>query len=257
MILALDIGNSQIFGGVFDAQGDLLFNFRKSSKSSTSSDEIGVFLKNVLRENLFDPADIKKIAFCSVVPDLNHSLASCCLKYFNLNPFILRSGVKTGLKIKYRNPIEVGADRIANSIAATKMFPGKNLVVIDFGTATTFCVISAAKEYLGGLIMPGLRLMMESLEENTSKLPKVSITKSTSPVGRSTVECIQSGIYLNTLYTAKEVTNSISKEFFNGETVTVLGTGGFARLFEDEGVFEEFIPELVLKGLYYSLEMNT
>ena len=145
MILALDVGNSQIFGGVI--RGDeILFRFRKTSKSGSSSDEVGVFLRSVLRENDIEPSQITQIAMCSVVPDVVHSLRNACKKYFGLNPFILEPGVRTGLKIGYRNPIEVGADRIANAIAASHLFPQKDLIIIDLGTATTFCAITSSKE---------------------------------------------------------------------------------------------------------------
>src|SRR6185437_9265810 len=132
MILTLDIGNTQIHAGVFD--GDKIkFQFRRSTHSGMSSDEFGVFLRVVLRENGIDPKAIRQIALCSVVPDIVHSIKNACKKYFDLNPFILQVGTKTGLKIKYRNPVEVGADRIANAIAATRMFSGKNLIVVDYG----------------------------------------------------------------------------------------------------------------------------
>ena len=128
MILTLDVGNSQIHGALFQNK-QIKFQFRKSTKHGTSSDEIGLFLTQLLREYGIDKRDIQEIAMCSVVPDLNHSVGSACLKYFDRQPFILRAGVKTGLKIKYRNPVEVGADRIANAIAVTQLYPGKNAVI--------------------------------------------------------------------------------------------------------------------------------
>jgi type III pantothenate kinase len=145
MILTLDIGNTQIHAGVFD-QEQIQLQFRKSTHSGMSSDEFGTFLRSVLRENDLDYKLIKQIALCSVVPDAVHSVKNACKKYFDINPFILQAGTKTGLKIKYRNPLEVGADRIANSIAATRIYPGKNLIVVDYGTATTFCVITKDKD---------------------------------------------------------------------------------------------------------------
>src|SRR5688572_174328 len=154
MLLCLDVGNSHIYGGVF-AQEILTLRFRHTSKSSTS-DEFGIFLKSVLRENHCSPNSINQIAICSVVPQLDYSLRSACFKYFSIEPFFLQAGVKTGLNIKYRNPVDVGADRIANAIAATHEFPEKNLIIIDFGTATTFCVINHQKAYLGGAILPGI-----------------------------------------------------------------------------------------------------
>jgi type III pantothenate kinase len=255
MILALDVGNSQIYGGVFDGE-KIALQFRKTSRQGNSSDEFGLFLKEVLRENNVDPKEITQIALCSVVPDVVHSIKGACQKYFKQQPFILQAGVKTGLKIKYRNPLEVGADRIANSIAATHMFSGKNLIIVDFGTATTFCVVNTEKEYLGGVILPGLRLSMEALEAKTAKLPAVEINAPEEIVGRSTVESIQSGLYYGNLCMVREMTREIKSRYLKmGETV-VIGTGGFSRLFEKEKIFDALIPELVLHGLHRALKIN-
>lgn len=256
MILTLDIGNSQIFGGVFQ-ENKLLLQFRKAHNHVLSSDEAGIYFKAVLRENNIDPALIERIVMCSVVPDLMHSVASACVKYFNIRPFVLRSGVKTGLNIKYRNPQEVGADRIANSIAGTQLYPNKNLIIIDMGTATTFCVVNKNREYLGGLILPGLRLMMESLEWGTSKLPKVEITKSFEVVARSTIENIQSGLYVGNLCILEGIISRIKQEYFADEEVYVVGTGGFSKLFEDQGIFNHWIPGLILQGLKMALDLNS
>jgi type III pantothenate kinase len=255
MILTLDVGNSQIFGGVFE-KDEIKFRFRKTSKFGSSSDELGVFMREVLRENGIDPKRIKQIVICSVVPDIVYSLKNACRKYFNLTPFLLQAGVKTGLKINYRNPLEVGADRIANSIAAHQLYPKKNLIIIDLGTATTFCAVSANKEYLGGVIAAGLRLSMEALESKTAKLPSVEIVPCKETLGRSTVESIQSGLYYGHLGIIREITQRLSKECFDGEKPFVIGTGGFAGLFEQEKVFDVINPDLVLKGLLYSLKMN-
>lgn len=256
MILSLDVGNSQILGGVYDADKNIL-SFRHSTSSGSSSDQLGVFLRTVLRENDIPPEQIEKIAICSVVPDMIHSLRGSCVKYFNLQPFILQSGVKTGLKIKYRNPIEVGADRIANSIAATHQFPNENLIIVDFGTATTFCAISKEKDYLGGVIHAGLRLCMEALEAKTAKLPSVEILRPDVVVGRSTVESIQSGLFFGHLHMVKGVCKSIIDTEFHGEKARVIGTGGFSRLFEEFEIFNDLIPDLVLRGLNLALKMNS
>lgn len=255
MILALDVGNSQIHGGVF-VDEQIRFQFRKNTKNANSSDEIGLFLKGVLRENGHDPAKIEKILICSVVPDAVHSLRGACQKYFQLTPFILQPGTKTGLKIKYRNPLEVGSDRIANGIAGMQLFPGKNLIIVDFGTATTFDVVTADKEYLGGMILPGLRISMEALELRTARLPSVEILAPSELIGRSTVESIQSGLYYSNLYALKGIVEQIQRDCFNGQQAVVIGTGGFARLYEKEGVFDSLIPELVLLGLHRALKLN-
>ncbi|MDH7604236.1 MAG: type III pantothenate kinase [Melioribacter sp.] len=255
MILCIDVGNTQIHGGVFE-KDELVIQFRKTSRQEFSSDEIGIFLRNVLRENKIEPEKIKGISICSVVPDLNHSLRAGCVKYFNIEPFFLRPGVKTGLKIKYRNPVEVGADRIANAIAATQIFPNKNLIVIDFGTATTFCVINKNKEYLGGIILPGIKISMEALESKTAQLPAVEIKEMNEVIGRSTVESIQSGLYFGQIGMVKELKQRIKEEAFQDEDPIVIGTGGFSRLFESAKLFDIMIPTLVLNGLLIAYNMN-
>lgn len=255
MILALDVGNSQIFGGVFH-DGELTIRFRKQSRPPTSSDELGLFLRSVLRENGGDPSSVEQIAVCSVVPELIYSLRSCCRKYFGLDPFILQAGAKTGLKIRYRNPLEVGPDRIANAIAATRLYPGRNVIVVDFGTATTFDAVSASRDFLGGIIVPGLRISMEALEKNTARLPNVEIVPPAELIGRSTVECIQSGLYFGNRAVVQELTRQMRSETFRGEPVLVIGTGGFSRLFEREKLFDAVHPDLILVGLEHALSLN-
>ena len=249
MILTLDVGNNQIFGGVFD-NGALTFRFRKTTGTALSSDEIGLFLRSVLRENGGDPSRVEQIALCSVVPDAIYSLRSCCRKYFDIDPFVLQAGVKTGLKIRYRNPIEVGPDRIANAVGAMRRYPGRNLIIIDFGTATTFDVVSAARDYLGGIIMAGMRIAMEALERNTARLPTVEIVPATELIGRSTVESIQSGLYFGNRAVVQTLTDRHPHvQAFQGEPAVVIGTGGLSRLFENEQMFDVLLPDLVLTGL--------
>ncbi|MDF1677075.1 MAG: type III pantothenate kinase [Legionellaceae bacterium] len=254
MMLCLDVGNSHIYGGVFD-KSRLILRFRHASKESTS-DELGLFLKQVLRENNCAPENITQIAIGSVVPQLDYSLRSACIKYFSIDPFFLQAGAKTGLNIKYRNPVEVGADRIADAIAGTHRFPGQPLIIIDFGTATTFCVVDAKKSYLGGAILPGLRLSMNALSHNTAKLPAVDIVRVQQVVGRSTVESIQSGIYFGALGAVREVITRVKTQLFPDDLVLVLATGGFAVLFEDEQIYDHLLPDLVLEGLRLAINMN-
>jgi type III pantothenate kinase len=256
MILALDVGNSQIYGGVFK-DDKLIVQFRKSSKQGTSSDELGVFFRSVLSENGVNPEEVGRIALCSVVPELVHSIKGCCQKYFGVTPFVLQAGVKTGLKILYRNPLEVGADRIANAIGALQLFPGKPLIVVDFGTATTFDVVRAERDYLGGLILPGFRLAMESLETGTAKLPRVEILVPNELIGRSTVESIQSGLYFGNLAMVREISRQIREQYFSGEKGVLIGTGGFSRMFDREKIFDVVVPDLVLEGLLAAYKLNT
>lgn len=254
MMLCLDVGNSHIYGGVF-ADDEISLRFRQSSKANTS-DEFGIFLKNVLRENECDPQTIQSIAICSVVPQLDYSLRSACIKYFSVDPFFLQAGVKTGLKIKYRNPVEVGADRIANAIAATHRYPNQNLIIMDFGTATTCCVVSADKSYLGGAILPGLRLSMDALSNNTAKLPAVDILRVDEVIGRSTIESIQSGIYFGALGGARELIHRIKQTTFINQEVLVLATGGFSVLFDKQALYDHVLPDLVLEGVRIAADLN-
>ena len=255
MILCLDVGNTQIYGGLFD-KDKMVLSFRKNSKSGASSDETGIFLRTAIRENGYDPAQVKQIAICSVVPEVIYSLRGACMKYFNINPFILQAGVKTGLRVKYRNPLEVGADRIANSIAGTHLYANKNLIIVDLGTATTFCAVTKEKDYLGGSIIAGLRLCMEALEAKTAKLPSVEIVSMYEALGRSTIESLQSGLYYGHLGAMKEIIAKVTKECFQDEKPLIIGTGGFSSLFEKEKIFDVIIPDLVLKGMLIALQHN-
>ena len=253
MLLALDAGNTQLFGGVF-REDKLLARFRGTSGSSTS-DEFGTFFKGVLRENGIDPKEITELAICSVVPELIYPLRQASLKYFSLEPFLLQGGIKTGLNIKYKNPAEVGADRIANAIAASGLFPAKDLVIVDLGTATTFCAVSEKKEYLGGVIMPGLRISMEALASRTAKLPRVEIARPAELVGRTTVDSIQSGLYYSSLLSIRGIAAKIKSDYFSEEAL-VIGTGGFSKLFEDAGLFDRIVPDLVLLGIAAAVRLN-
>lgn len=254
MRLCIDIGNSQIFGGLFDGQ-ELAFRFRRSSVHS-SSDELGIFLKAVLRENKFDPMAIDSISICSVVPSLDYSIRSACIKYLFKEPFFLQAGVKTGLNIKYRHPVDVGADRIANAIGGIQQFPAQNLIILDFGTANTICVISKQKIYFGGAIFPGIRLSVEALSKNTAKLPSVEIIKVDDALGSSTISSIQSGIFFGAIGACREIIGRIKGSLFSGEPVIVLATGGFASLFDTENIYDHHLPDLVLQGLNFAYDLN-
>ncbi|MBL4773972.1 MAG: type III pantothenate kinase [Alcanivoracaceae bacterium] len=255
MMLCLDIGNSHMHGGVF-IKDKLQFQFRKASKTGASSDEYGVFLRNVLRENDINPNAINSISLCSVVPEVLYSITACSKKYFNIEPFILQAGVKTGLQICYKNPAEVGTDRIANAIAVTHLFPNTNVIVIDLGTATTFCAISQSKQYMGGVIMPGLKMSMTALESGASKLGSVEIIEKQQTLGKTTTDSIQSGLYYGSLGAMKEIIHNLQQQVYKGEKPLIIGTGGFTSIYPNTGVFDEIIPDLVLKGLYIAKNIN-
>jgi type III pantothenate kinase len=255
MLLCLDVGNSQIFGGAYD--GDKLkTTFRRTSSVRASSDEFAAFFRAVLRETGVDPEEIGMAGICSVVPDVVHSLRNCFRKYFRFEPFLLQPGVKTGLKIRYRNPLEVGADKIANAIGGLTRFPGRNLLIVDFGTATTLCAVTKDKEYLGGIITPGIHTSMAALESKTARLPSVEIIRPSEVLGRSIVESIQSGLYYSTLATVRSLVSLVGEQHFADEKPLVLGTGGLGRLFENEQLFDAFLPELPLIGLHRAVELS-
>jgi type III pantothenate kinase len=255
MLLCLDVVNSHILGGVFD--GDRLrATFRRTSSVRASSDEFAIFFRAVLRENDLDSDQIQMAGICATVPDAVHSLQNCFRKYFRFEPFVLQPGVKTGLKIRYRNPLEVGADKIANAIGGLMRFPNRNLLIADFGTATTLCAVSKEKEYLGGIIAPGIQISMSVLESKTARLPAVEIARPAEVLGRSIVESIQSGLYYGTLATLRSLAALVTQEHFSTDKPLVIGTGGFSRLFEREHLFDAFIPELPLLGIRRAVELS-
>ena len=256
MKLCLDVGNSHIYGGVYEADR-ILLTFRKASKQGASSDEYGLFFRSVLRENGIDPNQVSGIALCSVVPEAVYAISAACQKYFDIAPFILQAGVKTGLKIEYRNPLEVGADRIANAVAGTEMFPDKNLIIVDLGTATTLCVVGKDRSYRGGVILPGLKMSMQALESGTSKLGSVEIRRKEVCLGRTTAASIQSGLYFGHLGALREIMHRIQLEEFKGQRPRVIATGGFATLFGGTGLFDQIVQDLVLRGLLTVLELNS
>ena len=255
MKLCLDFGNSQLFGGLVRGR-KILFRFRKNMSKSISSDEMGIFLRDVIRENGYELSTVKKIIFCSVTPDVNHSVKNSCRNYFRIIPLALEPGVKTGLQIKYANPTEVGADRIAGALGASEAYPGQNIIIVDLGTATTIDVLTKNKEYLGGVITPGMSISMQSLEQHTAKLPKVEILKPKSICGKSTVQSIQAGLYFGNLGAIKEICKRLKTSCFPDEEALILGTGGFSRLFMEAGIFDQVNKDLVLEGLIKLEELN-
>ena len=255
MILCLDVGNTQVYGGVFD-EGKLITQFRRTSQLQSSSDELGVFFRSVLRENGVDPSTIREIFICCVVPDLLYPLRACAQKYFEIEPLVLRPGVKTGLKIAYRDPKEVGADRIADAIGAIKLFPDRHLIVADFGTATTVCAIRSDRTFLGGNILPGVRLSMEALEMRTAQLPSVEIKPVKNAIGTTTIESIQTGLFWSNVGMIKELVSRITAQEFPDEPPLVVGTGGFVHLFDSEQIFDHVVTDLILAGLLEVLRLN-
>jgi type III pantothenate kinase len=247
MNLVIDIGNTQIFSGIFD-KNKLKLTFRKSSKNEFSSDEFGIFLVNIFQINLLDIKKIKNVCISSVVPTLNYTIKNAIKKYLEVEPLFVEQGIKTGINIKYRNPHELGADRIANCVGANSLYGNKNYIIIDMGTATTFDILTEKKEYLGGLIIPGPKLQINSLSSGTAKLPSIELKKTDLEID-STVKAMQSGIYFMNYYSIKGIVEKIKKEKFNNSQVMVIATGGFSRIYEDADLFDIVNYDLILWGL--------
>lgn len=256
MNLVLDVGNAQIHGGLF--QGERLINdFRCSTSAEATGDEIGLFLLQVLRELGCKRESLKSVGVASVVPSFTGSLENGIKKYLKRDPFILKAGKKTGLKIKTRSPEEVGADRIASCVGALALYPGGNLIIVDLGTATTFECVSSDRTFLGGVIAPGLRLSMEALARRTAQLPAVNIEYPGHALGKDTISNIQIGLYYGHVGMIRELIPRLSREAFGEDAdFRIVGTGGYVTVFNEEKIFDSIEPSLVLHGVRVAAEMN-
>lgn len=256
MLICLDAGNTHILGGVYEGE-KLLQRFRYATNQIGTADQFGLFIHSFLQQHRIPGEGITGVALCSVVPGHNYTIRHAVMNYFpQAEYFILQSGAKTGVNIRYKNPAEVGADLIAGSIGGVNLFPKKNLVIADLGTATTLCAVTKNADYLGGIIMPGMRLAMESLKISTAKLMEVDIETPATYLGQSTRECIQRGLFFGHLGAMREIISGYRQELFVNEEVIVIGTGGFSHLFREHGVFDVILPDLVLDGIRISYDLN-
>lgn len=248
MILVIDIGNTNIVLGVYE--GDkLLHNWRLSTSRQSTTDEYGVMIYNLFAMTKLSVADIEGVILSSVVPPIMHTMEMLCKKYLHKAPLIVGPGVKTGLNIRIENPREVGADRIVNAVAAIELYGGlKPLVVVDFGTATTFDVIDVKGNYIGGAIVPGIGISTEALYQRAAKLPRIELTKPKSVIGRNTVHSMQAGIIFGYAGQVDGIVDRISSEL--GAEPTVIATGGMAELIASESrTIDTTNPLLTLEGL--------
>lgn len=255
MILTIDVGNTSTTFGLFD-DTKIIFQFRRETNIHSSSDEIGIFIRSVLRENNYDWKDISKIGCCSVVPSMNYSLTSACQKYLNITPLFIQAGIKTGLKLKYSNPKEIGADLIAAAMGAVHLYPNRDMIIVDMGTATTLELVSKSGEFLGGSILPGLKISVDALASGTAKLPSVEISKPADIYGSTTTDAIQVGLYYGTAGSIKEICYIYEKNVFKNEKPFIIGTGGFSRIFNEYKLFDQIVPELVLQGVKCAIDLN-
>jgi len=255
MLLAVDAGNTNLVFALVD-RGTIKARWRIATDPRRTADQYAVWLHQLLELEGYPKNTVEAVIIGTVVPRALHNLEVLATKYFHVEPLVAGQG-KAAWPIRFDvdEPDNVGADRALNTMAAHAKYPG-DLIVIDFGTATTINVISGNREYLGGTILPGLRIAMEALEKNTARLPTVEIVPPHDIIGRSTIESIQSGLYFGTRAMVIGLTRELRKAAFGAESTVVIGTGGFARLFEREKMFDVLVPDLVLLGLQRALEMN-
>ena len=246
MLLAIDVGNTNIVFGLFKEK-DLLFEWRISTDKNRTSDEYGLLFEQIFKFNGVNINEIRDVIISSVVPTLMHTLPAMSNRYFNKEPIIIGPGVKTGMNIRYDNPKEVGSDRIVNAVGAYEKYGGP-LIIVDFGTANTFCCVSKEGEYLGGAITPGIRISTEALFMGTAKLPKVELIKPEKIIGKNTVTSIQSGVvygYIGMVdFIIEKMIEEIRVEGME-DNVKVVATGGFSQLISSESKYIKIIDKLL------------
>lgn len=253
MILAIDVGNTNTVIGVFE--GDkLLANYRISSDRGRTADESGMLLLHLLDYSSMPRAEITGTIVSSVVPPLISVFEAMCRKYFGHEPLVVGPGVKTGVSIRYENPKEVGADRIVNAVAGFEIYGGP-LIIVDFGTATTFCAINAAGDYLGGVIAPGVMISSEALYSRAAKLPRVELVRPSSVIGRNTVSSMQSGIVYGFAGQVDAIVRRMKEEL--GADAKVVATGGLAEMIARESSEIQVVNQyLTLEGLRLIWDRN-
>ncbi|AIQ66272.1 type III pantothenate kinase [Paenibacillus graminis] len=254
MMLAVDIGNTNIVLGVYRGR-ELLHHFRLSTARQSTADEYGVLIHNLFHMSNISFKDVEGVIISSVVPPLVQVIVEMCVKYIGKEPLLVGPGIKTGLNLRYENPREVGADRIVNAVAAIEQYQCP-LVVVDFGTATTFDCIDAGANYLGGAIVPGLGISTEALYQRASKLPRIELEKPKKVIGRNTVHAMQAGIIFGYAGQVEGIVRRIKAEM-NAPVLKVIATGGLATLIAGEtDCIDEVNPMLTLEGLRIIYDRN-
>lgn len=247
MVLALDVGNTNITCGVFNGD-DMVGSFRITTKMPRTSDEYGMILGTLLEKNKLKISDIKDAVICSVVPNIMHSLQSALIKYFGIKPIVVEAGIKTGIRVATPNPQQIGADRIVDAVAAYELYGGP-VFVIDFGTATTYDLVDEKGAFLGGITAPGIRISAKALWEDAAKLPEIEIKKPENILGKDTITSMQSGLVYGQIGQTEYLIQKI-KEESGYKDLKVVVTGGLGRIISNETkAVDVYDPDLTLKGI--------
>ena len=253
MLLALDIGNTNVTLGVFEGD-DLRATWRIATDASRMPDEYGLAISQLLAMREVSRGHIDSVVLCSVVPPLTPSFVILARNYFGVSPLVVGTGTRTGMRILYDNPRDVGADRIVDAAAALKLYGGP-AIVVDIGTATVFDAVTERGEYIGGAISPGLRIAADSLFHSTSMLRSVELREPPAAIGRNTVHAMQSGLVLGFTDLVKGMVARFQRELGGG--ARVIATGGLADLIADQvDLFDAVNPDLTLMGLRIVQELN-
>jgi len=253
MLLAIDIGNTNIKIGVFDGD-ELKATWNVATGIHSTTDEYGGVLLNLMERKKVSPSEITGVALCSVVPPLLPAFVELCTKYLHSEALVVETGVKTGMRIRLDNPREVGSDRVVDAVAAQHLY-GKPLIIVDLGTATTFSVVSKEGDYLGGAIAPGIVIATEALYTRTAALPRIRLNRPEQAIGRNTIAAMQSGVVFGHVGLIEGMILRIEQEL--GSKARVIATGGQAYFLAQEIPAIEIVdPDLTLIGLRLIYEMN-
>ncbi len=250
MLLAIDVGNTNITLGVFDGE-DLIGTFRITTGIDRTSDEFGVVIRDILRCNDISPdRKIQDVIIASVVPNVMHSLISGVIKYFHITPVIVGPGIRTGIKIVTENPRQIGADRIVDAAGAFELYGGP-VLVLDFGTATTYDLIDAEGAFISGVTAPGIRTSAKALWEDTAKLPEIEIMKPASILAKETISSMQAGLVYGQIGQTEYIVKHMIEESGYGN-VKVVATGGLGSIIAKEtDCIDVYDPNLTLQGMRF------